>query len=261
MELNNFTNKNNKRDIGVGNYNLKEKFYIRKELCLTFLSKWRFVKRSKEQKEEMEKWLKISKSKNLNIQIKSENNNNNNLNPEHFFMIEKNNISFINKNIKTIKPIIKSNNNNLVINSFNLNNIKEKKEFDLKLFEIEKNYDFNINKNNINKKIFCNIGINTENNNLLNDELENNNNKLENINYKNNNSLYIDNIILFSYNIKNKNKNLKKIFVINKNYFEFKTKKNIKKNIFNIENYKIEFLHNKNNKKLIFDNNLNITNN
>ena len=127
MELNNFTNKNNKRDIGVGNYNLKEKFYIRKELCLTFLSKWRFVKRSKEQKEEMEKWLKISKSKNLNIQIKSENNNNNNLNPEHFFMIEKNNISFINKNIKKIKPIIKSNNNNLVINSFNLNNIKEKK--------------------------------------------------------------------------------------------------------------------------------------
>ena len=180
--------KKKKSDIGVGNLGINLKFYIRRENCLTILSKWQFIKRAKENKEEMIKNLKISKSGFFDIdneKIPSK---------EIQYKVSKNNIDILRK----------KKNSAFYINKVNTLFIKGNESYSKLIIKKDKsnksfkslNKDYVITNMNMKIKItknVANIGINTDNhsddlsNNYINEDKENyDNNYINNYNINNN---------------------------------------------------------------------------
>ena len=180
--------KKKKSDIGVGNLGINLKFYIRRENCLTILSKWQFIKRAKENKEEMIKNLKISKSGFFDIdneKIPSK---------EIQYKVSKNNIDILRK----------KKNSAFYINKVNTLFIKGNESYSKLIIKKDKsnksfkslNKDYVITNMNMKIKItknVANIGINTDNhsddlsNHYINEDKENyDNNYINNYNINNN---------------------------------------------------------------------------
>ena len=222
-------------DIGVGNLGINLKFFIRKECCMTILSKWQFIKRSKENKEEMIKNLKISKSGYFDIDTQKI------PNKDIQYKISKNNIDILRKKKNTIFYINKL--NSFVIKG-NSNIVNNPNIFIMKRDKSKKTLNQDLVITNMNMKIkicksVASIGTNTDN--LLEYSTNNNyNNKYiskkddyqinKYNNYKINtndnernkgNNNYENNNTENSYNYdeyENKNNNEKNIIYRDKNY-------------------------------------------
>ena len=156
-------------DIGVGNFGINLKFFIRKESCMTILSKWQFIKRSKENKEEMIKNLQISKSGYFDID------NQKIPNKDIQYKISKNNIDYLRKKKSSIFYINK-------LNSFVIKgNSHIMKNFDNFIITRDKsknnlNQDLVITNMNMKIKICKNVAtIGTNTDNLLENSMNNNN--------------------------------------------------------------------------------------
>ena len=180
--------KKKKSDIGVGNLGINLKFYIRRENCLTILSKWQFIKRAKENKEEMIKNLKISKSGFFDIdneKIPSK---------EIQYKVSKNNIDILRKK-KNSAFYINKVNTLFIKGNESYSHLIIKKDKSNKSFK-SLNKDYVITNMNMKIKItknVANIGINTDNhsddlsNNYINEDKENyDNNYINNYNINNN---------------------------------------------------------------------------